>query len=179
MKEEDTRTSDGRCLLFNGNNLLASSLVAPAGGRKLTLPTPPGPCTVSSPRVENEDVKLIIVENISVNQTALRTGSIGPFAYPGAPVYYTHGSTGYITVRNHLGIRLYGAVSGSGSNAQWVIQPGKDQYWSRSTDASVHISTPIDHETGEQSAQVYEGRVGKTLHIQNLDSQETWRGTLP
>lgn len=156
---------------------LSTSLIDPESDpiQKLTVPTSPGRCTVTSSWADSEDIKLIIVGNTQRKQEALRTGAIGPFAHPGAPVYYTHGSSGYIAVRNHLTIRLYGAVSGSGSNAQWAIQPGNYQYWSRSSDASVHLSTPIT-QNGEQSAQVYEGRVGKVLHIQNLESQETWRG---
>jgi hypothetical protein len=143
----------------------------------LTLPTPPGPCTISSSGTENEtQTKLLLLEKSNYNQEALKTGSIGEYAHPRAPVYYTYASEGQIVVRNHLDTMLYGAVSGSGNNSQWSIGPGQQQHWFRSTDEIIHISTPLS-DAGEQSAQVYKARVGMVLHIQTLGRQEKRRGT--
>lgn len=83
---------------------------------------------------------------------------------------------GQIRVRNHLDTVLYGAVSGPGWNSQWPIERGQQQHWYRSTDERIHISTPMGG-SGEQSAQVYDARVGMVLHIQNLERQERWHGT--
>ncbi|TEB23790.1 hypothetical protein FA13DRAFT_1739787, partial [Coprinellus micaceus] len=142
----------------------------------LTLPTPPGACSTSPPWVETEaQTTFVLLENSSRNKEALKTGSIGEFAHPGVPVYYTYAPEGQIVVRNHLDTMLYGAVSGPGNNSQWPIGPGKKQHWYRSADERIHISTAMSDD-GEQTAQVYEARVGMVLHVQSLGRQEKWRG---
>jgi hypothetical protein len=90
-------------------------------------------------------------------------------------VYYTYAPEGQIIVRNHLDTVLYGAVSGPGNNSQWPIAPGQQQHWYRSADERIHISTAMSDD-GEQTAQVYEARVGMVLHIQTSGRQEKWRG---
>jgi hypothetical protein len=95
-------------------------------------------------------------------------------------VYYTYGTPGKILVHNHLDTILYGAVSdltGWNLNSRGPIEPGQQQLWRRSADERIHISTPMNH-AGEQSAQVYNARVGMVLHIQNLEGQERWQGAL-
>ncbi|TEB32223.1 hypothetical protein FA13DRAFT_1731977 [Coprinellus micaceus] len=142
----------------------------------LTLPTPPGACSASPPLIETEaQTTFIFLGNSSHNQETLKTGSIGERAYPGVPVYYTYAPEGQIIVRNHLDTVLYGAVSGPGNNSQWPIAPGHQQHWYRSADERIHISTAMSDD-GEQTAQVYEARVGMVLHIQTSGRQEKWRG---
>lgn len=153
------------------------SLSTPTSDCKLALPTPQGRCTVNAPAPIEAVTKFIILENTSDNHEALRIGAIGPYAYPGESTYYTTGPSGQILIHNHLDTALYAAVSGpgNGGNAQWEIPAGKSDYWNRAFDASIHISMPLS-DTGEQSAQVYRGRPGMILHLQNLDSQMKWRG---
>ncbi|KAJ3527029.1 hypothetical protein NMY22_g9931 [Coprinellus aureogranulatus] len=66
-------------------------------------------------------------------------------------------------------------VSGRGSNTQWTISPGTLESWGRDADARVHISTGMN-DAGEQSAQVYQGRLGMILHFQNTSNQLKWYG---
>ncbi|TEB12306.1 hypothetical protein FA13DRAFT_1823661 [Coprinellus micaceus] len=153
------------------------SLCTPDGDLKLSLPTPPTACSFSPSTVDDDTVKFIILETTPSTQQCLTSGSIGQYAYPNSSFYYTYGpDPSRIHICNDLpGATLFAAVSGQGSNTQWPVGPGVNEHWNRKADALVHISTPIS-ETGEQSAQVYEGKVGRTLHIQNLDLQVRWRG---
>ncbi|TEB33211.1 hypothetical protein FA13DRAFT_1773414 [Coprinellus micaceus] len=153
------------------------SLCTPDGDLKLTLSTPPNACTLSPSNIDDDTVKFVVLETTPSAQQCLTSGSIGQYAYPNSSFYYTYGpDPARIHVCNDLpGATLFAAVSGQGSNTQWPVGPGVNEHWNRKADALVHISTPIS-ETGEQSAQVYEGKVGRTLHIQNLDLQVRWRG---
>lgn len=160
----------------SGNNT-STSLCPPDGDLKVTLPTPPDVCTLSPANVEDDTVKFLILETNSSTQQSLTSGSIGKWAYPNSPFYYTYGpDPARVHICNDLpDTMLFAAVSGQGSNTQWPVSPGVNEYWNRNADALVHISTPITV-AGEQSAQVYEGRVGRTLHIQKLDLQVRWSG---
>ncbi|TEB32248.1 hypothetical protein FA13DRAFT_1732003 [Coprinellus micaceus] len=153
-------------------------ICSPGTNLSLTAPTPPGACSVNAGHQvlgAEAQTRFIILKDRSGNRQALKEGSIGRFAYPGEPVYYTYASASIIAVHNHLSTKLYGAVSGPGNNAQWSINPGAEERWVRLGDQRIHISTPIS-DTGEQSAQVYECRSGMKLHIQNLEKQVKWHG---
>ncbi|KAJ3529689.1 hypothetical protein NMY22_g8894 [Coprinellus aureogranulatus] len=152
------------------------SLRIPLDTRRLTLPTPPGECTVSSPaQVEEATIKFILLEVTPGNREAFLSGLIGPYAYPGAPAYYTFGSANEIRIYNHLDKTLYAAVSGQGSSSQYQIDPGSYNYWLRTSNERVHLTTGIS-DTGEQSVQVFEARTGMRLHVYSLGDAASWRG---
>ncbi|KAJ3506670.1 hypothetical protein NMY22_g17173 [Coprinellus aureogranulatus] len=152
------------------------SLRLPLDARRLTLPTPPGECTVNSPaQVEEATIKFILLEVTPGNREALLSGSIGPYAHPGAPAYHTFGSANEIRIYNHLDKTLYAAVSGQRSSSQYQIDPGSYNYWPRTSNERVHLTTGIS-DTGEQSVQVFEARTGMRLHVCSLGDAVSWRG---
>jgi hypothetical protein len=128
---------------------------------------------------EEKLVRLLILENSLEVREALKIGNIGRWAYPGLSVYHTIGEAGQIRVYNHLNSDIYAAVSdkqtsGSGGCSQYSVKRNNWQYWKRSADEDVHVSR--GNCVGAQSAEVFQGRVGKILHIQSLPSRTAWEG---
>ncbi|KAF6751448.1 hypothetical protein DFP72DRAFT_907043, partial [Ephemerocybe angulata] len=156
------------------------SLASPIGQRRLTLPSELGRCPARFPgewAVEDTDPswRLLILENTSEIVQGLRSGSIGPYAYPDQEVYHSVGDEGRVIVMNHLETAIYVAISGlTGNAAQWTIEPGKSQYWRRSKDEIAHVSIPGS--ISGQSAQTYPARLGKMLHVQKLPTELVWEG---
>ncbi|KAF5334373.1 hypothetical protein D9611_013531 [Ephemerocybe angulata] len=154
------------------------SLASPIGQRRLTLPSELGRCSARFPgewAIEGTDPswRLLILENTSKIMHDLRSGSIGPYAYPDQEVYHSVGDEGRVNVMNHLETAIYVAISGlTGNAAQWTIEPGKSQYWRRSKDEIAHVSIPGS--IAGQSAQTYPARLGKILHVQKLPTELAW-----
>lgn len=131
--------------------------------------------------VYNDLAQVIILENTEEVRAALSTGSIGPYAFPDRPVYYSIGRPCEIVVRNHLDKLIYASVTGRPGSAlhatgQYPIKPNSTQFWMRNQDAEAHVS--IAGSVGAQTAQVYPAYTGKVLHIQNLPFNPIWHGTL-
>jgi hypothetical protein len=153
-----------------------------AGQEELALPLSPSPCELqptSSVLDEEKSVRLFFLENSLEVREALKIGNIGRWAYPDQSVYHTIGEAGQIRVYNHLDSDIYAAVSdrrtsGSGGCSQYSVKRNNWQYWKRSADEDVHVSW--GNCIGAQSAQVFQGRVGKILHIQSLPSRTAWEG---
>ncbi|RXW18813.1 hypothetical protein EST38_g7037 [Candolleomyces aberdarensis] len=149
---------------------------------RLALPLSSGDActikTVASASEEDESVTLLVLEDTPEIQEALRKGKIGEWAYPEQSVYYTAGDAGRIYVYNHLDSTIYAAVSeqpgSAGSTGQWPVKSNNWQYWIRSSDSSVHVS--LSDCVSAQTAKVFQGRVGKVLHVQSLPSSSEWEG---
>ncbi|RXW17392.1 hypothetical protein EST38_g8461 [Candolleomyces aberdarensis] len=152
------------------------------GEDRLALPLFPSTCEVKpivSTTEERKSTTLLILENTPEVQAALQIGRIGRWAYPTEPVYHTIGEAGQIRIYNHLDSVIYAAVSdgqtsGSSGCSQYPVKPNNWQYWKRSSDEDVHVS--LGNCVGAQTAEVFQGRVAKVLHIQSLPSRPVWEG---
>ncbi|RXW15074.1 hypothetical protein EST38_g10779 [Candolleomyces aberdarensis] len=152
------------------------------GEDKLALPLAPSACElwpIVSTMEERRPVRLLILENTLEVRAALQIGNIGRWAYPNQSAYHTVGEAGQIQIYNHLDSVIYAAVSnsqssGSGGRGQWPVKPNDRQFWYRSADENVHVS--LGDCIGAQTAEVFQGRVGKVLHIQSLRSTTEWEG---
>ncbi|RXW15072.1 hypothetical protein EST38_g10780 [Candolleomyces aberdarensis] len=154
------------------------------GEDKLALPLSPAACElwpVVSTMEKRKSVSLLILENTPEVRAALQIGNIGRWAYPARFAYYTIGEAGQIQIYNHLDSVIYAAVSnsqssGSGGCNQRPVKPNDMQYWRRSSDENVHVSLGDCIEA--QTAEVFQGRVGKVLHIQSLRTRTEWEGAI-